>query len=526
MRRTTTSIALGSIAGLAALAFASPARATNAYEFPDIGTEQMARGSAWVARASDPIAVFANPGAIVTQRNGVALNVSATFAKTCFARYLPGGQPESGQSSGPDFQYPTSDVCTTNGGSPQPNLQLAAVYHVTDKLAIGAFIGGPSAAGKQEWPQFVEGTRQGKPAQVPSPQRYMLLGSEGLVLLPTVAASYQATSNFSFGAGFVWGFAPKLKFQNISTLLASAGDTTDKSSTDSLGEIELHDYFFPGVVAGALYQPARQLDVGAWFHASDDIRARGDLTVTGEKYYNGISSDLAPNPNVTSAPGLAYMRIKQPMQARVGFRYHQPRADAAAPPSPTDPTSGKFRDPIADDVFDVELDLTWSGNSKIDDLVIRFPANKAHPDPIYITWLPAGSQVPANADVPHNFKDVFGVRLGGDYVVVRNKLSVRGGGFFETRGQDPAYANVDFVPGQRIGLTAGGTYRMGNFDVLAGFMHIFVSPLDNEGHGALYGIAGNPVNPGPQAYRTPNIVNNGKASQSISQVSLGATYHF
>src|SRR6185437_16914220 len=72
----------------------------------------------------------------------------------------------------------------------------------------------------------------------------------------------------------------------------------------------------------------------------------------------------------------------------------------------------------------------------------------------------SGQVLPPNNDVPHNFKDVFGVRVGGDYNVIADKLAVRLGGYFETQAATEQYANVDFAGGARIGFAAGATYRI------------------------------------------------------------------
>src|SRR5262249_41206518 len=154
----------------------------------------------------------------------------------------------------------------------------------------------------------------------------------------------------------------------------------------------------------------------------------------------------------------------------------------------------RFRDPIASDAFDVEVDLTYSHNSVVQDFEIRFPEG------ISIPWL-AGAAVPPNWDTPHHVKGVFRLRLGHDPVVGPERVSVRAGGFFETQGQDPAYANLDFVPVQRLGVTAGGTLRLSAFDIMVGAGHIFGSKLDNHGQGALPAISGN-----APRYRTDNTM--------------------
>ncbi len=534
MRNTVLSRSMACALALAlgSLALSREARATNAYEFPDTGTEQVGRGGAWVARASGPLATVQNPAGLAGQRTALSLDLNLIWQKTCFSRSGPGGAAEQVKTNGPTFSYPTSDVCNTNSGTPFPNPALAATIRVTPRLGIGIFLGGPSAAGKAEWPDTVTGTKaNGQPTTVPAPTRYMLLSQEGLVLLPTVSVGYEVIPGLRLGAGFTWGVA-HLKLSNVSRALSSSSDPYDQSSDDLKANLDVKDNFVPSVVAGALYSPTSNLDIGAWWHWSDDLRARGDVTVVGP-IYNGQgvrdpSQYDCGNPGnaypCTEVPGAAYLRIKQPMQAKLGVRFHQPLEGAGANQASLDGVAApQFRDPIANDAWDIEADVTFSHNSAADALVIRFPPNGANQQPIYLPWLVGGAQVPPNADVPHQFRDVWGLRVGGDYAIVPKHAVVRGGAFVESRGQDPAYANIDFVPAARVGLSLGGTYRFGeSVDVLFAASHIFAERLDNGGQGKLLGIAGS----GTTAYRTATPINDGSVQQSVTIVSVGGAYRF
>ena len=70
----------------AALATTSSAYASNITEFPDNGSEQMARGGAWVARASDPLAAFFNPAGLAGQDSKVTVQANLSLLSTCFTR--------------------------------------------------------------------------------------------------------------------------------------------------------------------------------------------------------------------------------------------------------------------------------------------------------------------------------------------------------------------------------------------------------------------------------------------------------
>jgi hypothetical protein len=55
---------------------------------------------------------------------------------------------------------------------------------------------------------------------------------------------------------------------------------------------------------------------------------------------------------------------------------------------------------------------------------------------------------------------------------------VHAGGFYESRGVDPAYADIDSFAFQRIGLGLGVVLRVGAFDLQGGYGHIFSETLD------------------------------------------------
>lgn len=541
MRISSSAKLASSAVLLSILSVSGVAAASNAFEFPDTGVEQYGRGGAWVARASDPLAAWFNPGALATQKSGVTLDVNLIWQKTCFNRVDANGNPEQASGGGPTATYP-AQTCNSNSGTPFPNPSLAVAYRVNEKLALGFFVGGPNAAGKAEWPDAVMGTNAaGKPTAVPSPTRYMLLSSEGLVVNPTLSVAYSVTPTIHVGAGFTWGIA-SLKLSNVSTALLPSTATRDDWSSDIKATLDVKDLFVPGAVAGALWEAADNVDLGAWVHWSDAVRASGDAHIEGF-YYNAVGSSpeklvkdpsqycpIGPTGSQTTGPqnctdtpkGEAKLTIPAPFEAKIGTRFHMPRAKAADAPGAATSGVPAYRDPIANDVFDVELDVTYAHNSSVQDLQIRFPTG------ITIPWA-AGGAVPPNADVPHHYKDVVGLRLGGDYVIIPDRLAVRAGGFFETQGQDPAYANIDFVPAQRLGVSGGGTLRLGPVDAMVAAGHVFGMKLDNHGHGSLPGLAGNATAcyvPSGTCYRTANAVNDGFVQQAITVVSVGATYRW
>jgi long-chain fatty acid transport protein len=223
------------------------------------------------------------------------------------------------------------------------------------------------------------------------------------------------------------------------------------------------------------------------------------------------------------------------MEAKLGVRFHQPLKGAA---------DEHTRDPMAQDLFDAELDLTWANDSAFDNLQVRFPG-----DAFGNGTLPANpaipATIPANADVRHHFRDVFGARLGGDFVAIPAVLAFRAGMFLESQAADTVYQNLDFASAGRLGLAAGASYRVNvgstSFEFMAGYGHIFFGTLSNTDPNAngLPGTAGTAcvqstmgLPPsmtcpnGNQKYRTNYAVNLGTLTSEVNVINLGVTFRF
>src|SRR5262249_46402772 len=133
---------------------------------------------------------------------------------------------------------PSATVCSAT--TPFPNPQLAAVFRVSDRLAVGLAIVAPHASGSNSWPESIPYTSAFGPLTQPSPQRYLLVGSNALILFPTVSVAYAPLPNLSFGAGFTWGIGT-VDFTTFSETLSSMNG--DRSINDARAELKAKDLF-------------------------------------------------------------------------------------------------------------------------------------------------------------------------------------------------------------------------------------------------------------------------------------------
>jgi long-chain fatty acid transport protein len=464
--------------------------------------------------------------------------------KICYQRLGPGGDAEIG----PSERYESrgiyyEEVCNTNSGFPRLVPNLAFTWRAGRALGFGLAVVPPSSYGKLEWPVSVPKSKG--TGTMPAPQRYLSEGTEGTMLFPTLAFGVEVADGLRIGAGFVSGLAIlKLKAGSISQV--ARDEPRDRLEQDARSIISVKDLFVPGVVLGGHYSASRHLDFGVWYRFLDRIRAKGNIEVvagvyddesgeertlcerpdqskeagpTGEKLF--VCAEHTKSEEVLGRDDTTRVNIAIPMEARAGARWHEPFG------APTPLERERFRadafptrDPLRDDVYDVELDVTWANNSAADVVEVRN-------EPFQPRGLP--SQIPANADRPTGFRDSFGARLGGQYTAMRNFFGLRWGTWIESKAVSDEYLNVTGIPGLRGGFGGGFVVRIQAVDVEGGYQHIWNGGLDNGGDGALKAIAGTT---GTQAdaetfdNRSYHAVNGGKATQHANVLSLGAVVRF
>lgn len=514
---------------LATLLGAGSAAASSAIEYPDNGVAQFSRGGAWLATASDPIATYYNPAALATQTTGFQLGLNLPMQEICYERRGPGDTPV-GPNSQRDDVY--DEICNTNSGKVNAIPSLAFAWRVSERLGLGVSITPPSSFGKTEYPSTApnaEGSRD-----IPAPQRYQSLGVQATLLWASLGAGYEVADGFRLGGAFVSGIAIA-EFKAHSMMTVQTDQTQDESNNgDSLSTVTVTDAFIPGFVVSAHYSATDNLDFGAWYRWSDKVKADGDLDVRAP-FFNTGGTGYQTNPNCSQeqedqldATGIvdncayltetdAKVELTIPMELRVGMRFHVPAGPASAlEQEGYRQDEYAVRDPLRDDLFDVELDFTWANNSAADETVVRFPAG--------VNVRGAPGVVPENADRPTGYKDSFGVRLGGQYNVVRNLFGLRAGTWYETEAQDAEYLSVTGVAAQRGGFSLGGVFRIGStVDVEAGYMRVWSSGLDNEGEGEGLAIAGSG---NPEDFRSYHAINGGKISQSANVFAVGGVARF
>ncbi|MFI5301263.1 MAG: OmpP1/FadL family transporter, partial [Polyangiales bacterium] len=535
--------------GALAVLGSSRTASANGFEYPELGTEVMGRAGAYTAKADAPIAMALNPAGLAGQGTAIFFDANAAWQSMCFQR--AGAYPnQNGNGAAGDMSgyagAPYPQVCKDNGLA-DVNVVPTIIfsYQVTPKLSLAAGLASPNAAGKSNWPTEVAvSASDGSTVMAPAPQRYLLLSQSAIIAYPSVGFGWEVAPGVRLGGTFEWVIS-YLKFSNVAQgVLSGSSKNVENPADDLRADLTVKSYFTPAFVVGALISPARFFDFGVSFRWSGDIDTTNTtVQVTGP--YPGNSARaaycpapttypttgytdpcaLAPNNQVPANASTAHFVIAQPWDLKMGFRYHQPRTGAVS-------STGSARDPMSMDVFDVELDVTYSHNSSLDKIGIAFPAGMG----VNFGSSIGASNIPTDASVPHQWQDVWGFRLGGEYVLLPNQLAVRAGGYFQTTGIDAGYLGIDFSPTQQFGLYAGTTYRTRNFDLSLGLGHVFYKSLDNGGNGNVYGLLADPTAPDATVCKTSGVPptvgrmcgpqNGGSLTQSLNILSLGVTKHF
>jgi hypothetical protein len=242
-------------------------------------------------------------------------------------------------------------------------------------------------------------------------------------------------------------------------------------STDWLVKVKAKDYFTPSVTFAVHARPRPQLNLMGAFRWVDNFRGTGELTYETNTFHRGATSGPVPYQN--PAVKLSDVVVRLPWQMTMGVRYA-----GLLPDADCEPGSG---DPMDTELWDVELNLAYSLNTRASTtsasigqdvtVVTRTAGGGAGSNTVPVRDLTA-------LNIDHHLKDSASVRLGGSYSVLPRKLTVHAGGFFESRGVDPAHADIDAFAFQRVGVGLGFVVRLGRIDLQGAYGHIFSETLD------------------------------------------------
>lgn len=421
-------VGLVSFLGLAPV---SEARADGGYFAGSKGAHAAGRAGAATVATDDVMAALLNPAGL-TRRRGVLVQ---------------GGNRFSHHASSYDRQ-PTLDWGNTEDGIP-PYVEFAEVHNsepwqLVDPLlgvaanleriipgasdfSAGLTIFAPPGVSQLEFP-----TGGG--------QRYMMVSREAQIITTAFTLAWQLDEAFSLGVSLHWLYLRKLDYALVIDARTMQGANPVSSDTDVLSRVSGSDPFAPNAVVGAWYRAVPFLEVGlAGQVIPTAFQTQSTLEVEGLSPEFGdisLTRDGEPARDVS-------VELPLPLSARAGVRYLHPRT-----------TNGAT-------LFDVELDLVYETWSRVE----RFAMDTRG---LSASWRDQSIDM-GQIDIEKQWQNTWGVHLGGDYHVLPEALSLRGGLYFETAVAERAYSHVDFASGKQLGGALGASVYFGPLELVLAY---------------------------------------------------------
>jgi long-subunit fatty acid transport protein len=468
-------------------AFLLPAPAlAGGFEYQAGGVPAAGRAGAFAARADDPLALMYNPAQLsVVAGRQLAVGVNVPFYDSCFT-------PANGDPR----------VC--NSAAPMPGPYVAFAFQPTPRLGIGIGFLTTAGIGRVQYGRS-DGTMVTPEGNVvPTPSRYLLVERNTPQFFPTVGVGYEVTPWFRIGAAFGAGMV----FTNFATTLnADILSPDNNPQFDLVTRADGADLFMPRLTGSAHFTPLPNLEIMTSFVWTRGMRSDIDLAIASD---DPVVQGILGGPEATIEG--AQLRTSQPWRATVGIRY----ADVIRAPSPQARLlDGSVNDRMTNERWDIELDVSFERNSRVDAIEVFMPRDEEGNLP------QVGPATVEDVRLPQRWRDQWIVRLGGDYNVLPGVFAVRAGLSFETNGVTRGYEQLSFRPGQRVGLHAGLTYRIAHrVDVILAYIHIFEQDVTNTEETAQLYV--NSVNPDA----TPVKSNVGNLATRYNVISFGVNAHF
>jgi long-chain fatty acid transport protein len=392
------------------------------------GAVASGRGGAFVARADDVSAVELNPAGL-THIGTTIIQIGNRFSYNQHSY----------------TRNPTLDWGQTDTQPTPPYVQFPTVRNQTPWQVLDPFIGVASNFGLKDWAfagaiYSPAGTaREVYPTD--GGQRYMMVRRNAQMINYTLSAAWKHNDVFGVGATVKWIAVPSLEYALIidGSPYSSAANPV-RSDVDVHASVKGSDLFTLNAILGAWIRPTPNLEIGL----------SGQILPSQINTKSTLTASLA-NPS-TTGDSITLLRkgvpandvsltLPLPMSARLGARYRHLDGDR--------------------EVFDIELDGVYETWSRVDHF--RLDSNN-------LTAYYRKQPVPIGViDIDKNWSNTLGIHLGGDFAVVPQRLTVRGGAYYETAVSDAAYQNIDFPQGPQFGGAIGASVYVGNLQIsLAG----------------------------------------------------------
>lgn len=419
-----------------------PAQAGGGYFSGTKGARAAGRAGAATAKADDLSAAAHNPAGFA-HNDGTLIQVGNRFSYNAYSY----------------TRQPTLDWGHTVDGVP-PYVEFQTVENQKPWQLLDPLLGISSDFDTQDWAfAFVAYAPAGVARQefpVDGGQRYMMVSRNAQIVNYTANAAYRAHADFGVGLGLQWIYVAKLRYQ-----LVIDGNQFDvnpvESPLDMLATVEGSDPFTFNAVLGAWYRPEPFLELAISAQVIPS-KIETDSTLQVDPLSEGIDDDVELRREGTPADDVS-LTLPLPLTARAAVRYIGLQG--------------------AHELFDVEFDVTYESWSRVE----RFTL-----DTNGLTANLLGQRLAIDRiEVAKHWRDTLSIQLGGDYHLLPDLFTLRGGVFYETAVAEKRYANVDFVGGTQLGGALGTSIFVNDVELALAYEYRHQPQVwVNEGSAGVY----------------------------------------
>ena len=420
-----------------------------------------------MAKADDPSAIYYNPAGL-SKQEGVGIEVGAHLLDLNY-KFQPADDKITAGRETRSFESMTQK----EGWQAVPMVFAHFDFDALKDWDFGAGIYGPATVphrrynnqfmvksvmrGESDVTDSVRGDQQR--SLVPNG---MIVDEDVLLMFPTLSVAYRILPELSVGVS-----------------LQAAMFTGDMSiaiggAVPGVVSLDVSDWFTPTAVIGVAYEPLRSVQLGLSLRPPFELDAQGSAritrfygnTPTGREYGENEQIPLGPwelnddlvlyDANGKKEDGV-HMKLHDPLMLRAGVRYVNLRADGS-------------------ERFDIEFDYMWEMQEMHDSIEVSFDAKT--------------TQVPADegngyieVDLPRmndkrNYRNTHSFRLGGDWNVIPELLTLRLGGNYEISQSPEENTHLDFISNDRWGVAAGVGVHLGMFEL--NFAYSYVGLIERD----------------------------------------------
>ncbi len=402
-------------------------------EIPDNGTRGLGRAGSYVVGANDPTALWYNP-ALLTRLRGtqILFDNHLSMLDYRFRRESLEYDSGSGTLVAPDTEF--AEIHNEERLFWAPFMAVTSDLG-TDNLVLGLGAFGPPAVGHRSFPS--DGA-----------QRYMLVESDILMAFYTFGAAYRPHPNLSIGATIQSVDLLKNRYSvvasmNLAELFPDLPPSapTESASGDVLFKLNTQDRFTLTGTVGLWWRPHSDWEVAISSRPLPiNIHSKGHFEheFIGTTIANIAAEYLEENDNRVT------LDVTLPSWVRGGIRYVHRAAGGR-------------------ELFDVEFNVVYEAWSQLQSFDVQFGEafQFVGDDP----EAGPGAPVPiAPVSLRKAFKDTYSFRLGGDYHLLPNRLTLRAGTFYESAASPLSHTHLDFTASERLGFTTGATLRWNRID--------------------------------------------------------------